>query len=63
MSDKQTLYLMKVQEKGAISAVDGMNLVYGSKEMKPLSNGLFAPSSVSTLLNLRTLTVSPPVTL
>ena len=43
MSDKQTLYLAKVQEKGGVSAVDGMSLVYGTKEMKPLSNGLFRP--------------------
>ena len=43
MSDKQTLYLAKVQEKGGVSVVEGMNLVYGSKEMIPLNNGLFRP--------------------
>lgn len=43
MSDKQTLHLTKVQEKGGVSAADGMSLVYGSKEMKPLSNGLSHP--------------------
>lgn len=43
MSDKQTLYLTKVQEKAGASAVDGMSLVYGTKEMKPLSNGLSRP--------------------
>lgn len=45
MSDKQTLYLTKVQEKGGVSVVDGMSLVYGAKEMKPLSNGLSHPKS------------------
>lgn len=43
MSDKQTLYLTEVQEKAGVSAVEGMNLVYGTKEMKPLMNGLFHP--------------------
>jgi len=43
MSDKQTLYLAKVQEKAGVSVVEGMNLVYGSKEMIPLNNGLFRP--------------------
>lgn len=45
MSDKQTLHLAKVQEKAGVSAVDGMSLVYGSKEMKPLGNGLSRPKS------------------
>lgn len=43
MSAKQTLYLTKVQEKAGVSVVEGMNLVYGSKEMIPLNNGLFRP--------------------
>ena len=43
MGDKQTLYLTKVQEKAGVSVVEGMNLVYGSKEMIPLNNGLFRP--------------------
>lgn len=43
MSDKQTLYLTKVQGKAGVSVVEGMNLVYGSKEMIPLNNGLFRP--------------------
>lgn len=43
MSTKQTLYLTKVQEKAGVSAVDGMILVYGSEEMKLLSNGLSHP--------------------
>ena len=45
MSAKQTLYLTTVQEKGGVSAADGMSLVYGTKEMKPLSNGLFRPKA------------------
>ena len=43
MGDKQTLHLTKVQEKGGVSVVEGMNLVYGSKEIIPLNNGLFRP--------------------
>lgn len=43
MSDKKTLYLTKVQEKDGVSAADGMSLVYGTKEMKPLNNGLSHP--------------------
>lgn len=45
MNGKQTLHLTKVQEKGGVSAADGMSLVYGSKEMKPLNSGLFRPKS------------------
>ena len=45
MNGKQTLYLTTVQEKGGVSAADGMSLVYGTKEMKPLSNGLFRPKA------------------
>lgn len=45
MSDKQTLHLTTVQEKGGVSAAEGMSLVYGTKEMKPLNSGLFRPKA------------------
>lgn len=45
MNGKQTLYLATVQEKGGVSAADGMSLVYGTKEMKPLNSGLFRPKA------------------
>lgn len=45
MNGKQTLYLTTVQEKGGVSAADGMSLVYGTKEMKPLNSGLFRPKA------------------
>lgn len=45
MNDKQTLYLTKVREKGGVSVIEGMNLVYGTKEMTPSNNGLFRPKA------------------